>query len=213
MNKVKKVKKIKNKVSTIEVFRQNKTFVLLSIFFLFGIFIGSISSENLNNTVFDKISKLFLSNIELRESSSILYIFIASLSTSFLFILIAFFMGLSMWGCILVPIVPLLRGFCLGISQSYLFSTYGIKGIGFELLVLLPGLFISSVAILLMTREAIRLSHNFSSFMLFGDREPFGKKDDIRVYFLRTGCAITISVLSSIVDIILNTAFLRFFHF
>lgn len=205
-----KVQKRKVIMSTLS---QNKTFVILSVFFLFGIFMGAISSENLDNTATDKITKLFLSNISARESTSILYIFVSSLASSFLFILLAFFMGLSMWGCILAPIVPLLRGFCLGISQTYLYSTYGLKGIGFQLLVLLPGLFMSSLAILLMAREAIRLSHNFSSFMLFGKREPFGKKDDIRTYFLRTGCVLGICVVASVIDIVFNILFLRFFSF
>lgn len=205
---------VNNKTKGIQkIFIQNKAFIILSSFLLFGIFIGAISSENFSSTTFDKINNIFLSNICVRESSSIIHIFVLSLSSSFLFILVAFFMGLSMWGCILVPLVPLIRGFCLGISQSYIFSTYGLKGLAFQILILLPGVFISSVSILLMSREAMRLSHNFSNFMLFGRREPFGKLSDIKMYLLRTGCVLTISVFSSVVDIILNMLFLRFFHF
>ena len=205
--------KVAKKRKFFKLLSQNKTFVMLSIFFLFGIFIGAISSENFTANTLEKVNNLFLNNIHARETAPILYIFITSLSASFLFILTAFFMGLSMWGCVLAPAVPLIRGFCLGISQNYIYCTYGLKGIGFQLVILLPGLFISSLAILLMAREAIRLSHNFSSFMLFGEREPFGKKNDIQVYLLRTGLVLAISIFASVVDIVLNTLFLRFFHF
>ena len=153
------------KIFILNLFRQNKTFVLLSVIFLFGIFIGAISGENIDNKTFENINKLFLSNIEARGTNSFLYIFVSSLSSSFIFILLAFFMGLSMWGCILLPIIPFFNGFCLGISQNYLYCSYGIKGLGFQLLVLLPGIFISVIALLLMSREAMRLSHNFSTFL------------------------------------------------
>lgn len=201
------------KIFILNLFRQNKTFVLLSVIFLFGIFIGAISGENIDNKTFENINKLFLSNIEARGTNSFLYIFVSSLSSSFIFILLAFFMGLSMWGCILLPILPFFKGFCLGISQNYLYCSYGIKGLGFQLLVLLPGIFISVIALLLMSREAMRLSHNFSTFMLFGTREPFGRRDDIKMYLLRTGCVLIISVFASIIDTVFNMLFLNIFHF
>ena len=213
MNRIRLLNKRLKKAELLKIFSDNKTFVILSAILLFGVFLGAISSKIADESTVARINALFLNSFKGWKHESAFNIFVSSLSSVFFFILIAFFMGLSLWGCILAPFVPLMRGFCIGIFQCYLYGTYGLNGILFQLLVLLPGFFLSSIAILLMSREAMRLSHNFLTFVFFKSGNTYEKKEDIRIYLLRTGCVLIIAVLSAMLDLIFNFIFLRFFSF
>ncbi|MDQ5983362.1 MAG: hypothetical protein RUMPE_00373 [Eubacteriales bacterium SKADARSKE-1] len=213
MERISFLNKNLKKDKLLKLLSDNKTFVILSAILLFGVFLGAISSGLADKNTIARINALFLNSFKVRESELAFNIFVSSLSSVFFFVLIAFFMGLSLWGCVLAPVVPLVRGFCIGLFQSYLYGTYGLRGICFQLLVLLPGFFLSSIAILLMSREAMRLSHNFLTFVFFKSSNTYDKKEDIRIYLLRTGCVLIIAVLSAILDLIFNFIFLRFFSF
>lgn len=191
----------------------NRIFVVLSLLLLIGVLIGAILLNKVDFQTRQYIDLLFLSNFKEGLSKSLIDIFISSLSSTFIFLLLAFFMGLSAWGCILAPLIPLFRGFCIGFSECYMYTTYGLKGIIFNIIIFLPGFLVSSIAILLMSKEAMRISHCFSSSLLFNDNSFNKDQNNIRLYVLRSGCVIIIAVLSSLLDLTLNFFFARFFYF
>lgn len=190
----------------------NKSLAVLACILLLGIFLGSLSVGAMKTTVINKIGVLFLDNFKNRSSEPLFFIFISSLSSVFIFVLLAFFMGLSVWGFIMVPFVPLVRGICIGFTQSYLYSQYGLYGIAFQLVVLFPGIFVSSIAILLITKEAMALSHSLSNVFIFNETN-YKKRSEFKTYLFRGSCVFALTTLSAIIDTVLNFAFLRFFSF
>lgn len=190
----------------------NKSLTVLACILLLGIFLGSLSVGAMKTTVINKIGVLFLDNFKNRSSEPLFFIFISSLSSVFIFVLLAFFMGLSVWGFIMLPFVPLVRGICIGFTQSYLYSQYGLYGIAFQLVVLFPGIFVSSIAILLITKEAMALSHSLSNVFIFNETN-YKKRSEFKTYLFRGSCVFALTTLSAIVDTVLNFAFLRFFSF
>lgn len=190
----------------------NKSLTVLACILLLGIFLGSLSIGAMKTTVINKIGVLFLDNFKNRSSEPLFFIFISSLSSVFIFVLLAFFMGLSVWGFIMVPFVPLVRGICIGFTQSYLYSQYGLYGIAFQLVVLFPGIFVSSIAILLITKEAMALSHSLSNVFIFNETN-YKKRSEFKTYLFRGSCVFALTTLSAIIDTVLNFAFLRFFSF
>lgn len=190
----------------------NKSLAVLACILLLGIFLGSLSVGAMKTTVINKIGVLFLDNFKNRSSEPLFFIFISSLSSVFIFVLLAFFMGLSVWGFIMVPFVPLVRGICIGFTQSYLYSQYGLYGIAFQLVVLFPGIFVSSIAILLITKEAMALSHSLSNVFIFNETN-YKKRSEFKTYLFRGSCVFALTTLSAIIDTLLNFAFLRFFSF
>lgn len=190
----------------------NKSLTVLACILLLGIFLGSLSVGAMKTTVINKIGVLFLDNFKNRSSEPLFFIFISSLSSVFIFVLLAFFMGLSVWGFIMVPFVPLVRGICIGFTQSYLYSQYGLYGIAFQLVVLFPGIFVSSIAILLITKEAMALSHSLSNVFIFNETN-YKKRSEFKTYLFRGSCVFALTTLSAIIDTLLNFAFLRFFSF
>lgn len=213
MEKIKKLNKL-SKLSKLKTFiTQNKLLVFLSLVLLFGVFLGSNIEEFIKNQTLDDITSMFLNNFKNRVSQPIFYVFISSLSSIFLFILVSFFMGLSIWGFLFVPFVPFFRGLSIGLVQNYLYSQYGLKGLLFQLIVLFPGIFISSIAILLMSKESMLISQAFSNILIFRSNSKHEKKSDLKTYIVKVGIVLSISLGSVIVDIILNFFFLRFFSF
>lgn len=190
----------------------NKSLAVLACILLLGIFLGSLSVGAMKTTVINKIGVLFLDNFKNRSSEPLFFIFISSLSSVFIFVLLAFFMGLSVWGFIMLPFVPLVRGICIGFTQSYLYSQYGLYGIAFQLVVLFPGIFVSSIAILLITKEAMALSHSLSNVFIFNETN-YKKRSEFKTYLFRGSCVFALTTLSAIIDTVLNFAFLRFFSF
>lgn len=190
----------------------NKLLIFLSIILLSGIFLGAVLIKLADKNILKLINILFLSDFKESLSKNLLDTFVSSISSTFIFILISFFMGLSMWGFVLTPIIPFIRGICIGLSECYLYSVYGIKGICFHTLVFLPGIFISSIAVLLMARESIKISNSFSS-IIFCKNKLDNIYKSTQLYLLRSGCISIIVIISSATDLISTLLFSKFFSF
>ena len=203
-----------NKLRKLKAFiTQNKLLVFLSLVLLCGIFLGSNIEELTKNQTVENITSMFLNDFKNRASQPIFYVFISSLSAAFLYILISFFMGLSIWGFLFVPLIPFFRGLSIGLVQNYLYSQYGLKGILFQIIVLFPGIFISSIAILLMAKESMLISQTFSNILIFRSNSKFEKKSDLKTYIIKVGIILSIALGSVVIDMFLNFFFLRFFQF
>ena len=213
LQKMKKIKNL-NKMSKIKTFiKQNKLLVFLALTLLLGVFLGSNLEELLKNQTVESISTIFLNNFKSRASQPIFYVFVSSLSSIFLFILISLFMGLSVWGFLFVPLIPFFRGLSIGLIQNYLYSQYGLKGILFQIVVLFPGFFISSIAILLMAKESMLISQVFSNNFIFKSISKYEKNLNLKDYVIKIGIILSIALLSVIVDVSLNFLLLRLFSF
>ena len=207
MKKTNKLRKLKAFIT------QNKLLVFLSLVLLCGIFWGSNIEELTKNQTVENITSMFLNDFKNRASQPIFYVFISSLSAAFLYILISFFMGLSIWGFLFVPLIPFFRGLSIGLVQNYLYSQYGLKGLLFQLIILFPGIFISSIAILLMAKESMLISQTFSNILIFRSNSKFEKKSDLKTYIIKVGIILSIALGSVVIDMFLNFFFLRFFQF
>ena len=106
----------------------------------------------------------------------------------------------------------IVRGVCIGLCEGYLYSAYGLKGVCFHALIFLPGIFISSIAILLMTREAMKISNCFSSAMLTNSNAS-ATSTSIKLYVIRSSCITIIILISSVIDLISSLMFSKFFSF
>ena len=101
--------------------------LFLTVSLLSGILLGAVLINLADENALKFINTLFLSDFKERLTRPMLDVFIASVSSVFIFVLIAFFMGLSMWGFVLAPIIPFARGVCIGLCEGYLYSAYDLK--------------------------------------------------------------------------------------
>ena len=139
----------------LQIFRQQFLLVFLGLFLIAGLILGVIFIRNADYSLLKTLDFVFFSNVKARSALPVLSIFVASLASSFLFLLFCFLCGLSIWGAYCVPLAPLFRGFGMGITAGYLYAAYGFQGFLFHLAVILPGAFICLIAILIASRESM----------------------------------------------------------
>ena len=180
----------------------NKLLVFFSTCLLLGVFCGSQIMTFADENTLRFINILFSSEIQERITKPCLNFFITSLSLTFFFLVMAFFMGLSMYGFVLTPILPFLRGVCIGMSEAYLYSAYSLKGLCLHSLIFLPGVFVSSLAILAETKEAFKMSSKLSALAFSKDNPCISS--ELKRYFFCSGFITLLAPISAGVDLIMN---------
>lgn len=180
----------------------NKLLVFFSMCLLLGVFCGSLLMTFADEKTLRFINVLFLSEIQARATKLCLNLFITSLSLTFFFLVVAFFTGLSLYGFVLTPMLPFLRGVCIGLSEAYLYSAYSLKGLGLHSLMFLPGVFVSSLAILAETREAFKMSNKLSALAFSKDNPCISS--ELKRYFFCSGFITLLAPISAGVDLIMN---------
>ena len=116
----------------LQIFRQQFLLVFLGLFLIAGLILGVIFIRNADYSLLKTLDFVFFSNVKARSALPVLSIFVASLASSFLFLLFCFLCGLSIWGAYCVPLAPLFRGFGMGITAGYLYAAYGFQGFLFH---------------------------------------------------------------------------------
>ena len=196
----------------LQIFRQQFLLVFLGLFLIAGLILGVIFIRNADYSLLKTLDFVFFSNVKARSALPVLSIFVASLASSFLFLLFCFLCGLSIWGAYCVPLAPLFRGFGMGITAGYLYAAYGFQGFLFHLAVILPGAFICLIAILIASRES----------MLFSKKIHLGRKTEeqeaqpkniVRHFFIRFSILTGILIIGALVDVLTTVCFSGLFVF
>ena len=115
-----------------------------------------------------------------------------------------------MWGMFMIPPVLFVRGFGLGLTSGYLYAAYGLKGILFNALIILPGAFLCCLALLLAAREGV----DFSRRIAQSAKSAAGREHPaVKQYLLRFGTIIAIAFMASVLDVIMTLSFAGIFSF
>ncbi|MBS5344624.1 MAG: stage II sporulation protein M [Clostridium sp.] len=196
----------------LQIFRQQFLLVFLGLFLITGLILGVIFIRNADYSLLKTLDFVFFSNVKARSALPVLSIFVASLASSFLFLLFCFLCGLSIWGAYCVPLAPLFRGFGMGITAGYLYAAYGFQGFLFHLAVILPGASICLIAILIASRESML----FSKKMHFGrktEEQEAQPKNNVRHFFIRFSILTGILIIGALVDVLSTVCFSGLFVF
>ena len=192
--------------------RKNRIFAVF-IFTLFaGIVAGAFSGRNSDNKMMEKLDIVFQTNFKVRCTQGMIDAFVASFASAFIFILVIFLAGLSLWGGIVTVFIPFVKGYGYGLSVGYLYCTYGIQGIFYNILVILPGAFLCSAVICASAQESVR-----NTFRLISLFRKTAVSDDPRLqmkhYMLSMLYFLFIASLSSAVDMLFSFFFSWIFRF
>lgn len=136
---------------------------ILSVGLLIGFICGFMISKICDNDVLSILDILFSSNLQNKLSDPITGNFISSASSNFIFLLVIFLLAHSLWGFCVVWFMPVVKGFGSGLVVGCLYIHYKFSGFIFFLLILLLGFIISSIAVILATKDALNLSLSLSS--------------------------------------------------
>ncbi len=192
--------------------RGNGALILLCMVILIGIVCGAVSGKNADADVMKRLDFIFQTNYHIRCSQGMLSAFVSSFGSAVIFLTVIFFLGLSLWGGFLAWSVPFLKGYGYGLSVGYLYSAYGFYGVGYNLLIVLPGAFLSAMIIAGAAQEAVR-----NSFKMIGIFTKCAVKDDPHIqmtnYLKMMLWLLFLSAVSAVADMLFALCFSWIFKF
>lgn len=200
-----------------EVSRFRKITILLSYylkryglisFFIFlllsGMVMGASYSGANHNELTDKVIKFIMEHILVRDDSSVIGVFADSFTLSFVFAAAMVIMSLSPFGIITIPVIILARGFYCGLISGYLCVTYGLKGLGYYICVVLIGTFLSSLALVYISQCCLDFSASiFKEIFHRSQYKYVSLRDKLGVVMVNTSFMIVLIGFASLTDTVL----------
>ncbi len=190
----------------------SRALAFLGLCVIVGMICGTLLVPSLNMESLYKLDFLFLSDFKERIGQSSIQIFISSFCALSLFSLVIELSALSCWGIIVIPLVLIIKGIGLGITAGYLYLIYGLKGIAFYILMLIPGIFVSSIGIVLFSLGSIRFSLKILSCII-SKTAPQVLWPETKTHLKKSGYCLIILGLSALIDVGFTAMFSKFFNF
>lgn len=186
--------------------------ILLALSAIPGLAFGAVCAGNADDQMIKSLDFLFITNFKARTEQSLLLTFASSLSSYFVFFFLQFIMGFSAWGFAVMPLTTFLKGFGTGLCAGYLAITYGFKGVGFYMLIMLPGAVLSLIFMLIEGKEAFYLSKSiFKS--LFKERYENNNGNYVSRYLVSSANILILVAVSAAVDVFTTLCFSHFYSF
>lgn len=202
--KVISLKSVKN----INFFSKNKHLLLICCVFLIGVFSSILLYKSFSLPWQVVFNRLYL----LRGKLSFLKSCALSFGLSATVIAVIFIFGTSMMGQGIIPCINYLIGYFMGSVSAYLYTTYSLKGVAFNLLLIIPSGFIFILLSFFAAKSAMEYSINLSKLATKKAPVPGGIiqfKNYARLFLI----LIIISAVSSIIETLIIKLFLGFFNF
>lgn len=181
--------------------------------FLIGLIVGAATGRGFRQEIFEKLDLLFITNIDARMEMGVFDIFISCFVSYFLFIFCVFLSALSVWGFTTVPLLSALKGFTVGLSSAFICSQYQLSGIGFYILVVLPGTVLFLFALIRYATQGFRMSLRFLRLSMFGDDSGSELRKHLKLFIKHTMFALLSVGACAVIDMILWILFANKFQF
>lgn len=181
--------------------------------FMMGLIVGAASGRSFGQDIFRKLDLLFITNIDARLKMSFFEIFISCFTSYFLFIFCAFLSALSVWGSATIPLLSVFKGFTVGLSSAFIFARYQLSGIGFYILVVLPGTVLFLLIFIRYSAQGFRISLDYFKLSAFGYERVPRLRADLKRYLKQTLFALLAICACSVADMILWVLFANKFQF
>ena len=132
--------------------------LFLPIIFSFaGIISGCFGGKG-EGKLYLKITDYFTTVILTRDITSIGSEFLIYLIFPAVFLIVIFFLGLSVFGALITNVMPLIYGYIIGCISFFLYNEYTLKGLGYCIIMIFPYGTLCLLAIVLCCRESINMS-------------------------------------------------------
>ncbi|MBO5322149.1 MAG: stage II sporulation protein M [Clostridia bacterium] len=148
---------LKHFKSVIDFLKQNWRMILLTLFFIVGIVLATVSLDK-SGYLFERLNTLSVNYISLRQGKDFFKIFSNSFLNNAVFLTVIFILGSSINGITLVPLVIGVKGYITGYLIAFIYSTYELKGIALSTLIVIPPAVISIIFLFIFSKFAIGFS-------------------------------------------------------
>lgn len=183
--------------------------VIAALPLILGVIFGSIIYFLSDQSIFDSLKTYFLefaTEFSGKNKSEI----ISGLIVSYIpYVIIMLIFGMCACGTAPIFLVSFLKSAGIGMTATYIYDVYALKGLEYCLLVFYPGKIIAVFAMLVLTHSCYAMSKEISSSVK-------GKCDsEVRVdrYIVRTLLISSIFAVSSIIEFLTIVCFSELFSF
>lgn len=177
-----------------------------------GIAVGAFHGRHADEEMLRSLDLLFLTDFCSGSTDTMAGAFASSFASVFIFMFLIFLSGLSMWGFLGAALIPFFKGYGYGLSVGFLYAAYGLSGIGYNALVILPGAILCSAVIAAASKQAVqcsvRLLSLFRKTVVSDDPRIF-----LRHYLFSMIWLLLLAAVSSLVDMVFTAAFSQLFNF
>lgn len=192
--------------------RYGVTLVFL-LLILLGMVLGALYARSAESDTLDSLDFLFTTNLDARLSQSPFGTFCACFASDFIFLISVYLFGTAPWGLPLELVTVLFKGFGIGITAAYLFISHGLSGVGFYLLVLLPGTFLFCLALAFFSTSAFEFSKRMFIIAVSKKAISVPVRGSLLHLSSRLLTALIITFAASLVDTFLWSMFAGAFKF
>lgn len=200
----------KKNTSILETINQNNSLIFMVFCLILG-FLAGVLIFKTKNTVAGYYSKEFIALYN-KLNLGFLAVIFNSILEQLPFATAIFLSGTCMVGAILVPSALAIWGAVYGMAFAYTYFTYGLMGVVFSLLILIPALVIASIGMILSAREAVGFSLSLARLAFPETKKP-RIEQDFKLYCMRQIFVLIFFVTSSFVRALMSVSFIRFFNF
>lgn len=187
---------------------QNCLFVFLVGAALIGVLMGVISQCFMSDDFLGQISEAQNNFLEIRRNSDYIVVLIRSFSATTMFLGAAFVMGFSAIAQPLEFAVPVVKGMGLGVTMAQAYSQSGRSGIAACALLVVPSAVISTYAVIIGAREAVKMSNRLITNSL-SDRAACGMLSHVKLYGTRFLVLEALAAVAAAVDCLCTLIFIN----
>lgn len=195
------------------IFRRYGVTLVFLLLVLLGMVLGALYARSAQSDTLDSLDFLFTTNLDARLSQSPLGTFCACFASDFIFLISVYLFGIAPWGLPLELVTVLFKGFGIGITAAYLFISHGLSGVGFYLLVLLPGTFLFCIALAYFATSAFEFSKRMFIMTVSKNAPAVPLRGSLLHLSSRLLTALIITFAASLIDTFLWSMFAGAFKF
>ncbi len=189
----------------------NKIFIILCVLFIAGIILGSTLLLK-NSWLSQNVTLIFKDFLTTHSKNTFFKKFFICVARYILILVFYFLSGASMLGIAITPFVTVWQGILFGSVASHLYATYGLGGIAFNAMILIPPLTIFIVCCFFAAKCAIDFSLCIAKLTMPKSR-PANLYIAFKDYCFKYLIFIGISIICTFIEIFLNQLCLKFFNF
>lgn len=186
-------------------------FAVFSLLFIIGVLIGNITVGRIR-TLTD-LSTDFLKNfIDLRARYDFFTVLKDAALSVLPYYLVMFLFGASVLGCVTSPVILLCKGIGYGCVSGFLYFTYKLEGIIFNLLIMIPSTLFSAFGLIMLAKEASGFSYLLCGVCMKNSK-PVNISADFKNFYIRSLISLAPAAVSIVLDIGMSVLFVNYFNF
>lgn len=180
-------------------------FLVLSSALITGTILYVLSEEYLTEDMFRYFTGFYLDF----SSKTTLEVFSGIILSHLPYVLLMIVFGTSSVGCYFVAAISFIKASGMGLISAYLYSSFGLKGIEYALLIFFPGKFLMIFSILFIMHSGI----NNALYVKGLTKGEYRAEKSSNLYAVKAVTAVLLFILSSLVDCFLAVSFSSLFVF